>query len=1150
MAHAPLHPDARSFLAREVGRAREIAEKGARASLTALAVADKVVPAHFTDAQRKLRNRLRAHARQLGDERTADGQQEVNLLTEEVAYQHWHRMLFARFLAENGLLREDEGDQPIDLDECRALAADRRLDIWVYAALCAQKMLPGVFRMDDPALELKLDGAAQVELNGLMAGLQPEIFKATDALGWVYQYWQAKRKDEVNASGVKIGAKELSPVTQLFTEDYMVDFLLHNTLGAWWAGKMGPIEAATEEEARAKAGLPSKAGLPAAVWTYLRFVQDSETNSWTPAGGTFDGWPKKAKDITFLDPCMGSGHFPVFALPILARMRMEEEGGTTAENTHSVLKDQIHGLELDQRCCQIGAFNLALSAWKLGGHQQLPVLNVACCGIAPQAKLADWVSLAAEDEKLKTGMKRLYQLFEQAPVLGSLINPSAYERDLLEATFFELKPLLEKALAQEANDDVTHEMAVTARGLAKAAEILAGNFTLVATNVPYLGRGHQEEVLMDYCECVHPFAKADLATCFVERCHDFCAVGGSSALVTPQSWLFMGSYKKLRIELLVKLQWDYVIRLGARAFETISGEVVNVVLIGFTRMSPVARHHFVGIEVKSEKGPSEKMAGLRGGPVRLVQQDAQALNPDSRIRFQEFSQGALLSGVAEGLHGQGSFDDPCFVFSYWELPALLIGWVFQQTTGTRDGFISGCSNIFRWEDGKGLLSNLMAEKAATGYTSGKWKAGLSAWGKPGVAVSGMGKFFVNLYGQKSFDTNIAVILPAKSENLTALWCFLSDDEFQQSVREIDQNLKVSCNTYVKIPFDLARWKKVADEKYPHGLPKPFSSDPTQWLFNGQPCKSDNPLQVAVARLLCYQWPRQSGSSFPDCSALGPDGLEKLADDDGVVALSSINREEAAAPRVRALLKDAYGAEWRESVTERQLLADAGHADSTLEEWLRDSFFEEHCKLFHHRPFVWHIWDGERDGFHALVNYHRLAASNGEGARLLQKLAQTYLGDWIARCEADVKNDKPNALKLLKAAKDLQADLLKILEAEAPHDIFVRWKPLHEQSIGWNPDINDGVRLNIRPFLTVRDVGKKGAGILRWKPNIKWDKDRGSEPQRSKAQFPWFWSCLPEDKPEHVTDFAGGAEFTGERWNNLHHTLAAKKAARAKFIPKK
>jgi hypothetical protein len=334
------------------------------------------------------------------------------------------------------------------------------------------------------------------------------------------------------------------------------------------------------------------------------------------------------------------------------------------------------------------------------------------------------------------------------------------------------------------------------------------------------------------------------------------------------------------------------------------------------------------------------------------------------------------------------------------------------------------------------------------------------------------------------------------------------------------------------------------------MPKPYSSDPTQWLFNGHLKNSDNPLQVAVSRLLCYQWPRQTGSSFPDCPALAPDGLEKHADDDGIVALSSINREEAAAPRLRALLKDAYGTDWHDGVTERQLLADLGYANITLEEWIRDYFFEDHCKLFEHRPFIWHVWDGERDGFNALVNYHRLVAPNGDGARLLQKLAQTYLGDWIARCEADVSNEKPNANKLLKAAKSLQADLLSILEGEAPHDVFVRWKPIHKQPLGWEPDMDDGIRLNIRPFMRVRDVGRKGAGVLRWKPNIDWESDRGREPEKEKRNYPWYWSCEPESNPAHVTDFMGGDKFTYTRWSDLHYTLAAKKAARAKFNSKK
>ena len=118
-------------------------------------------------------------------------------------------------------------------------------------------------------------------------------------------------------------------------------------------------------------------------------------------------------------------------------------------------------------------------------------------------------------------------------------------------------------------------------------------------------------------------------------------------------------------------------------------------------------------------------------------------------------------------------------------------------------------------------------------------------------------------------------------------------------------MQVASATLVKVPFDLAHWQKVAAEKYPHGLPKPFSSDPTQWLFNGHPAGADQPLHVAVARLLGYQWPRQTGSSFPGCPALGPDNLETLADDDGIVPINPMRGEPAADERVVALLRDAY-----------------------------------------------------------------------------------------------------------------------------------------------------------------------------------------------------------------------------------------------------
>jgi hypothetical protein len=125
---------------------------------------------------------------------------------------------------------------------------------------------------------------------------------------------------------------------------------------------------------------------------------------------------------------------------------------------------------------------------------------------------------------------------------------------------------------------------------------------------------------------------------------------------------------------------------------------------------------------------------------------------------------------------------------------------------------------------------------------------------------------------------------------------------------------------------------------------------------------------------------------------------------------------------------------------------------------------------------------------------------------------------------------------------LQSRLKLILEGEPPYDIFVRWKPLSSQPIGWHPDINDGVRPNIRPFLA-EDIpgGKKNAGILRTSPNIKWGKDRGKEPVRDKKEFPWFWGW-----DEEKQDFAGiGDEPDGNRWNDCHYSNDFKLKAQAR-----
>ena len=1118
-----LSPELRHDLARVTSAARSRAEDAARAALENLAVHERQARGHMDEPKRKLRAALRARGKVLGDARSPDGSQELTRLVEHTAYEHWHRLLFTRFLTENHLLvmPDDSGGTPVavTVEECDELAPEMGAkDGFDLACRFARQSLPGVFRDGDPILDLTFAPEGQIALRKLVDSLATDTFLASDSLGWTYQFWQADQKEIVNKSGKKIGADELSPVTQLFTEDYMVDFLLDNTLGAWHAGKVLAANPKLAANAQGEDELRQAVALPGCPWKYLRFIKGKD-GKWTPAAGTFEGWPKTAAALRALDPCMGSGHFVVAMFERLVALRLAEEKLDEAAAVAAVIRDNLFGLEIDPRCTQIGAFNLALAAWRRVGHCKLPAMNLACSGLAPNTREADWLAIAGDNQKLQRGMERLYRLFQKAAVLGSLINPRAGEGDLLVAAFHELQPLLEKALAQETKDDTAHEMAVTARGLAKAAEILAGQFALVATNVPYLGRPKQDDALMDYCERVYPSSKADLATCFVERCLEFSARSGSIALVTPQHWFYINRYEDVRTKLLRSAKFDLVAKLGSGAFETITGEVVNVALLSLSRETPPAGHRVASVDANVAATIEEKRNTLLTSNFDLALQSAQLANPDCRLTLKEGENLPLLSKHANAWQGIAPSDVERFRHKFWEHPNKQEGWVFFQSSTEETRDYAGRQHMLYWQDGYGVMTEICQEGATF--------RGKSAWGHTGVSVSAMTGLSATIYSGDHFDPNAHSITPSQKSHLPALWAFCQSEVFRLSVRDLDKKVAVTNSTLAKVPFDLAHWQKVAAEKYPHGLPKPFSSDPTQWLFNGHPAVADQPLHVAVARLLGYQWPRQSGSSFPDCPALKPDGLEKLADADGIVCLPPLNREAPAAQRLRALLAAALG-----KFDERAVIAATESTATTLDDWLRDDFFEQHCALFHHRPFLWHLWDGRKDGFHALVNYHKLDHAT------LNKLTFSTLGSWISDQASDAKADKPGAAARLGAAQALQNQLKAILEGEAPYDLFVRWKSLDQQAIGWHPDINDGVRMNIRPFLLADDVGKKGAGILRSKPNIKWDKDRGKEPERPKADYPWFW-C--EEEP--TTTLSIEKAPTGHRWNAVHLPLATKRAAR-------
>jgi len=1113
-AQHPLPKPLRTQLENTVKAARDVAEIAATAALVQLAVGEGKAPDYLTDEQKALRRRLRAHGRALGDVKAADDSQSIRHLVWETAYEHWHRMLFARFLAENGLLLWEPG-APVTLAECEEMAQDPATSLgaktgWDLAGKLAARMLPQVFKPQHPVFDMAFAIEHQRKLESLLSVLPEEVFKASDSLGWVYQFWQAKRKDEVNASEVKIGADELPAVTQLFTEPYMVDFLLHNSLGAWWAtrypGQTCPVPL-----------------------TYLRTLDDG-----TPAAGKFEGWPDRLEDFTLLDPCCGSGHFLVAAFLLLVPMRMAAEGLSAMDAVDAVLADNLHGLELDARCVEIAVFALALTAWRfpdengdpLGVRADMPAPQVACCGLKVAAKPEDWMALVPDDAAnaayLRQELRLLHASFAQAPLLGSLLDSArSLKNDLATSSFETLRDLLGRALATERPatlwgqaselQDDSWDMALTARGLLDAARLLDGRYHLVVTNVPYLARGKQNDTLKDYCDVHYPEAKNDLANVFLERCLELSRDQGSGVvqIVMPQNWLFLTSYKKQRESLLTSVQWNLLARLGEGGFDSSQAAGAFIILLTQTNAKTAEGCQLHGVDASAPRGPQEKSALLRDGKVMAVSQKSQLANPDARIVLDEASELPLLERFARSYQGITTGDNPRYIQCFWEQRLWGKAWKSLQSTGDDTAHFDGREQVFHWENGAGTLARSEAARIQ----------GQVAWNSKGVAVRQMRELPATLNAGSPWDMNCATLVPLEPTHLPAIWCFCSSLEYNEAVRRIDQKVNVTNATLVKVPFDLARWQQVAAERYPEGLPKPHSDDPTQWLFHGHPQLATDPLQVAVARLAGYRWPAETDTAMElaEEARTWIARIEPLADhtdDDGIVCLPSVRGEPAAHDRLLKLLiaswETVQPGSWKPAVLDK-MLADADWAGKGLDVWLREKFFEQHAKRFHHRPFIWHVWDGLKDGFAALVNYHKLDTKN------LERLIHTYLGAWIRQQEGGVRDGVDGALTRLAAALDLKRRLELILEGEKPYDIFVRWKPLAEQPIGWNPDLNDGVRMNIRPFMT--------AEVLRHnkkpKLNITWDKDRGKDVESA----PWFH------------------KFAGDRINDHHLSLAEKQAAK-------
>ncbi|MDR1036702.1 MAG: hypothetical protein LBT40_09055 [Deltaproteobacteria bacterium] len=1112
------------------------AKKAARDELGRLGVNDLSPPPDLTFGEIEFRLRLRCHGRRLGDALDG-GKKGMERLLDEATYERFHRVLFARHLAERGILMRsgEEGPVSVSLEDCGMMAAEMgEPDGLSVAAGLAEEMLPEIFLPEYATSRLPLPKKGREEIQKGLEKMSRNVVMSSDSLSYVFHMWRTSQ--DFKTERHRWSSDGPPAFSQEMTLAYMVRYLLDNSVGAWWSGRQIPADLwKTASSAREIRESPLLDGVRL---DKIRLVRNDD-GSWSSRSGSFGTWPDDLSNFRIIDPCCGSGQFLLRVFDMLVPMRVKADRLSVRDAIDAVLLENIHGLDIDRRCVQLAKFGLMLAAWTYpdaGGYRELPRINVECSGMPADHTRNGWIRLADGDERLSRVLMNLHGLFQEAPVLGSLLEPclaaGADPPDLSDFDYA-LERLKDKLAGQ--NSDEFRDMALSAFQTVRSASLLSGRYTLVAGNVPNMPASKQDEDLRKYCEWRYPESKDDLSTVFLERCFGMLADGGTLAVLSPISWLFTDSYAPLRNRLLDRSGRRLHFGIMTEEFTSKRDVPVRSALL----VTSLARTGMTGSGDSPVMPVPEHGISQTGSPGSVSDQEVTKSAAARFLRSMELSLGKPLREIATIQSGIISNDDARFRRYFWEFPCVDLGsgWRFFQTPPERTMLYGGRSDIIR------MTAQSLARAKHSGTVSyARATSRYYSSDKPcavGVAVSRTGNHQASLYTGDLHSSDVAVLIPKDVKDLRELWCCCSSQEFEKRLQVTGRTNKLTDSDILSVPFDSIRWGTRAATEYRDLLPAQFSDDPTQWNFHGHPFKSVlwhveskaprefdfdrkdlSVLQVAVCRVMGYRWPPELDMQMElsGSQRYYTDYFKKrdpMAGAGGILCIPGMPGIPGAANKVYAFLKSIY---FRGRFLDK-LLKNAGFSGRSLDEWLRDGFFVQHCRMFRERPFIWQVWDGHRSGFSALINCHKLSYE------LLETLVDKHLGRWI---DLQKKNARkiPESKPLLVAAMNLKLRLKAILHGEDPYDIFVRWKSLDQQPVGYRPDISDGVRVNIRPFMTGPDIRVKGAGILRDKPDIDWSMDCGKDvpgadgiPSRRSA--PWL------------------KMFNGQRINDHHLKLSDK-----------
>lgn len=451
-------------------------------------------------------------------------------------------------------------------------------------------------------------------------------------IGWLYQYYNTEPKDKVFADlkkNIKISAQAIPAATQLFTPDWIVRYMVENSLGRLWAEGHGKPDDAD--------------------WKY--YLDEAEQED--PVKAELEKIRAEYKNIQpenikIIDPCMGSGHILVYAFDVLIDI-YRSCGWGERDAAKSILRNNLYGLDIDRRAYQLAYFAVMMKARQY---------NRRICSPENQPNLANFADVMGADTDMLSGsIRRFAEQFAFADTYGSLMTVNA--PDDIDAAVSDFSPTFELNMRQ-------FDM------MMKIYKILSQKYDVVCTNPPYMGGSGMNAKLSEFVKSKFPDSKSDLFACFIEKCGQLAKPHGFYAMITQHAFMFLSSYENLRKKLMQKTTVNMA-HLGARAFDEIGGEVVQTT--AFVMTGHIKDYKGTYARLVDTVGENEKRDLFLSGDKRFAaKQENFSKIPGSPVAYwvsenfiRAFENGRLLGEIASSKQGIATADNNRFLREWYEV---------------------------------------------------------------------------------------------------------------------------------------------------------------------------------------------------------------------------------------------------------------------------------------------------------------------------------------------------------------------------------------------------------------------------------------------------------------------------------------------------